>query len=214
MKFLADQSPLREAEHKALSSITLTGSVLDLGGDARSYYQKCFKGEYHITTLNYDPKSGADIVHDLEKPLPEIGKFDAVLAINVLEHIYNARRVVEDAYRVLNPGGTMVIAVPFLFPVHPSPQDYWRFTSMTLEKMMKEVGFRSVECKALGNGVFDARSLMLQRLLPKPLRIIHRALLLPLSRANDWFFAKIARSQKKLYHPADYALGYVVRAIK
>jgi|GEM_PF-1431261 len=46
----------------------------------------------------------------------------------LLEHVPEPHRVVDDVYRVLKTGGTAFFYVPFLYPYHESPDDYFRFT--------------------------------------------------------------------------------------
>jgi ubiquinone/menaquinone biosynthesis C-methylase UbiE len=53
--------------------------------------------------------------------------YDSILCNAVLEHVQFPDQVLRELYRVLNPGGTMVLCVPFLQPYHPAP-DYRRYT--------------------------------------------------------------------------------------
>ncbi len=208
-------SLLRKAEHAALSKIELHGQVLDLGGDKRSAYRSLIRGNFSVTTLNLDPKSQPDIVHDLEQALPVAdASYDGVLLINVLEHVYHDRQLLAEASRVLKPGGVAVVVVPFLFPVHPSPHDFRRFTAHTLHQMMLDAGFSSADVTPLGDGVWSARHLQLNRLLPSPLRQIHGLLGGALSSALDWLTGRLARATGRSYDPGHYALGYVAIAGK
>ena len=43
-------------------------------------------------------------------------------------------------------------ATPFLFHIHGSPSDYFRYTGSALEKIVRESGFREVQVEALGFG--------------------------------------------------------------
>lgn len=52
------------------------------------------------------------IIHDLEKGLPDVGKFDLVLALDVLEHLRNPERVLEQLVPMMNPGATLIVSVP------------------------------------------------------------------------------------------------------
>lgn len=208
-------STLRIAEYKALSAITFSGKVIDLGGDKKSDYQKQFKGQFDLTTLNYSKEALPDIYHDLEKPLPLTSdSFDGAALINVLEHIYHARELVFETYRILRKGGKIVIAVPFLFPIHPSPRDFWRFTDMTLRNMLGDAGFKDIVITPLAAGVFSARLLMIERLLPGPVRFVYGFFGHPFVRLYDFLFSFASRILGKKYTPNDYPLGYVVTASK
>jgi SAM-dependent methyltransferase len=207
-------SLLRLAEHTALSSVTLSGRVLDLGGEKGSDYLNCFKGHFEVTTVNMDGKV-PDIVHDLEKPLPVAdSSYDHVLLINVLEHIFAYQQLLRESMRMLKPGGTAVIVVPFLFPVHPSPQDYRRFTASALQKELSEIGYRDISVEALGGGVFTTCYLFIDRLLPFSLRFLAFYTDRYILRALDALWIFLARVLHKKYRKEDYAIGYCVVARK
>lgn len=59
---------------------------------------------------------------------------DAILCEMVLEHVPDARAALREFHRVLRPGGRVYLAVPFLWPYHASPHDYWRWTTSGLER--------------------------------------------------------------------------------
>ena len=208
---MSTPSLLRDAEHEELRQLTLSGAVLDLGGDRRSDYQTLFKGTYTFTTLNADPRATPDIVHDLEIPLPiDSATFDAVLLINVLEHIFHYQELLAESVRVLKPGGLLIVVVPLLFPVHPSPHDFYRFTEETLTKESEHLDLRNVQIMPLGGGVFSVCYLLIDRLLPRPLRFISYYTLRYAVRPLDSMLTSIARALRKKYEPSDYALGYCV----
>lgn len=71
--------------------------------------------------------------------------FDAVLAFQVLEHVPEPWRVMGEIARVLKPGGRALVTVPFLFPFHASPQDYFRYTHQGVAELAAKSGFRLVE---------------------------------------------------------------------
>lgn len=208
-------SLLRFEEHKALVQITLSGRVLDLGGDKNSEYLRFFKGTFETTTLNLSSKTRPDIVHDLEKPLPIAdGSYDHVLLMNVLEHIFEYRALLQEAVRVLRPGGSIVLTVPLLYPFHASPGDYHRFTATMLEKELEKEGFVDIHIQSLGSGVFAARYLLLDRLIPRPLRVVNFYSCRYVVQALDRGVEGLSRFLGKKYDKADYALGHCVVAHK
>lgn len=56
------------------------------------------------------------------------GVCDMALAVSLLEHCPEPERVIAEMIRIVKPGGYIYCAVPFLYPLHGSPQDYVRFT--------------------------------------------------------------------------------------
>jgi SAM-dependent methyltransferase len=206
-------SLLRNAECKSLSSVSLSGGVVDLGGEKRSDYRKVFKGTFTLTTVNLLKEAEPDVVADLEQPLPFAdASYDAALLLNVLEHIFNYKILLREARRILKPRGAVVIVVPFMFPNHPSPHDYHRFTKEALERELAEAGFITVNMAVLGSGVFAVRYSSLERLLPGMLQRGLAPVAYPLVRMSDFVFARIAQLLRKKYAPDDYALGFSVVA--
>lgn len=67
--------------------------------------------------------------------------FDMVVAFQVLEHTDHPWRVVKECYRVTRPGGRCILTAPFLFPHHPSPHDYFRFSHEGLSAMAIDAGY-------------------------------------------------------------------------
>lgn len=208
-------SVLRLAEHQALSRITLSGKVLDLGGTRNAEYHSFLQGTFDITTVNMDESASPDLLHNLETPVPYPDEsFDHVLLINVLEHIFEYRQLLREAVRIVRPGGSVVIVVPFLFPIHPSPSDYWRFSKQTLEKECVSAGLAIEILLPLGSGVFSARHLFIARLMPGPVRFVLHYTFRYVATWFDALFIHVAHVFGKRYSPDDYALGYSVVARK
>ena len=64
--------------------------------------------------------------HDLH--MVESGSVDLVVSVSVLEHVRDPRKVVAEIFRILKPGGIIYVNVPFVFPFHADPDDFWRFS--------------------------------------------------------------------------------------
>jgi len=208
-------SLLRHAELKAFSKIELKGKVLDLGGVKNSAYFTSFKGNFVVTTVNMDTKTDPDIIHNLEFPLPiNNEEYDHVLLINVIEHIFEYRHLLNEIARVLSKKGSAIIVAPFMFPFHPSPEDYHRFTKTALQLELEKVGLGNIKIITMGSGAFSAVYLFVDRLLPRFLRFFSFYTLRYLAGILDLILLNIARILGKKYSSDDYALGYCVIAQK
>ena len=191
----------------------LSGEVLDLGGDSRSTYALTLGEGAHVTTVNISQETGADVIADLEKPLPlKDSSYDGVMLMNVLEHVFEYRALLSECARVLRSGGRAVIVVPYMFPYHASPSDFHRYSKEALTRALEAAGFTVDAVTPLGSGVFAARWLFIERLLPGKLQNLLAPITHTWMRMADGLFTKLARALKKQYDPSDYALGFCVTA--
>jgi SAM-dependent methyltransferase len=72
----------------------------------------------------------------------ELGDYDCVLSTQVLEHVLSPTTYLAEAYRVLKPGGHLLLSTHGLFEDHACPYDYWRWTAYGLRKVVEETGFK------------------------------------------------------------------------
>ncbi len=147
-------SLLRKGQYDLLSQLTINGEILDLGGVKNSKYHNFIKGDHRITSANLKAAE-ADLTINAEEPfnLPA-ESYQAVICLNLLEHLFNYQNAVRESYRILKAGGELIGSTPFMFHVHGSPDDCFRYTKSALEKIFKQAGFKEVEIKELGSGVF------------------------------------------------------------
>lgn len=81
--------------------------VLDVGCGRRK-----FPGAIGIDS---NPNSDADIIHDLNRlphPFPD-SEFDVIRCIDILEHVDDLQRTIEEIWRIGKAGAEVVINVPF-----------------------------------------------------------------------------------------------------
>lgn len=139
------------------------GVVMDVGAKHAPYRARVPTTEY--LTLDIRPGPGVDIVGDLHEVPREGESLDTVIATEVLEHCYDPARAVAEIHRLLRPGGVCVLSTRFLFPFHPDPHDYFRFTGEGLAHLFGS--FATVEIRPLGNRLHAAWMLLPRR--PRPL---------------------------------------------
>jgi SAM-dependent methyltransferase len=99
-------------------------------GSSSEAFRARYRGEHGWPCygLDIDIQRHPEIVGDAHHLPFADGAFNSVSCDAVLEHVPEPQQVVEEMYRVLKPGGGVVMYVPFLYPYHASPDDYYRFT--------------------------------------------------------------------------------------
>jgi SAM-dependent methyltransferase len=65
--------------------------------------------------------------------------YDLVLCTQVLQLVRHPERALAQFARVLVPGGYVFLTTPGVYPLHPDPNDYWRWTQEGLPAMFEEV---------------------------------------------------------------------------
>jgi len=125
----------------------VNGKVLDLGCGLSPYRHLLDPAKTEYIGLDIDTSSNfgygeAKVLHfdGQHIPFPD-GSIDGVMCTEVLEHVQNAQQLVDEIYRVLKPGGSAVVTVPWSARVHYIPFDYYRFTPYVLEEMFREFLF-------------------------------------------------------------------------
>lgn len=67
--------------------------------------------------------------------------FDAVLSTQVLEHVTDPGLYLSECFRLLRPGGRLLLSTVGIQIYHPDPVDYWRWTCAGLQRATREAGF-------------------------------------------------------------------------
>ncbi|MFP4694182.1 MAG: methyltransferase domain-containing protein [Halothece sp.] len=72
------------------------------------------------------------------------------MATEVFEHCPHPEIVMKEIWRVLKPGGILFFTVPFLWNLHETPHDEYRYTPFALERHLIQSGFTETDIKAMG----------------------------------------------------------------
>lgn len=78
------------------------------------------------------------------------GSLDTVLGLSMLTYLPEPLRMLEEARRVLKPGGTLLLEFTQMAPLHDEPHDYFRFTRYGAAWLLERAGFEPVEFLPIG----------------------------------------------------------------
>ncbi len=143
-RMLLDLQILTIYRHIKKTIPSFKGNVLDVG---------CGQSPYRFLLNESDTKYfGIDIV-DAEKfdynntditpfngeDIPfENEKFDAVICTEVLEHVQHYQKLIDEMYRVMKPGATGIVTIPWSARYHYAPYDFFRYTPSSLKTMFSK----------------------------------------------------------------------------
>lgn len=143
------------------------------------------------------------------------GSQDWVFVPNIVHHIKNQQGMFDEWWRVLKPGGRLLVFEGLVRELHHVPDDYLRYTPYGFQAELEARGFR-YDKHELGSGVFDVIAYSWQmalEYLPEEERL----------EKSRWLFEEHlpylhtldARYQKNLVKPdKQFPMSYVVWATK
>lgn len=111
--------------------------LADLGGAG---YEKnlipLIGDDFDVYDPFYDPTF--DIC---KNPLPR--KYQTIVVMNTLEHVYDPVRAGENIAKSLKPGGYIFTTTPFMYHQHdyPSVPDYYRYTDTAMRYMFRDLEY-------------------------------------------------------------------------
>jgi SAM-dependent methyltransferase/uncharacterized protein YbaR (Trm112 family) len=131
---------------KNLCTKYLGGAVLEVGAGG-NYLKEDFKAIYdEWISLDYDLRSDSIDLRGDGQVLPFKNEmFDTIISIDVLEHVPNPEKFVSEMFRVIKPGGTIILSTPFFFYLHEEPYDFFRFSKYGLRTIFERNGFRVID---------------------------------------------------------------------
>jgi SAM-dependent methyltransferase len=105
-----------------------------------------------------DPEVRRTIIGDLTAPASLPGSVvDCFVCTQTINFVYDMRGAIRGAHRLLAPGGVFLGTVSGISQISRYDMDrwgdYWRFTTLSLERMLGEVFGSKVEVKSFGNAL-------------------------------------------------------------
>jgi SAM-dependent methyltransferase len=176
----------RRASFAAVLPRPPAGRLLDFGCGAGEVLQEMQARGWHVTGLDFSLQVVRDIQTRLHVPAvlgtlphPDLapGSFEAITMSQSLEHVHDPLRVLQEAHRLLTPGGRVVVAVPNIdsLAFRWFGADWWgldvprhltHFAPATLARMLERAGFRVETVQLVRHNGWLRRSAQLALLNP------------------------------------------------
>lgn len=120
--------------------------LIDFGCGEMPYHRAIepFVKNYIGVDLKINPLAHHHIDYDSKTTLPD-SFTDIILSNQVLEHVDSPEGYLDEAWRLLKPGGTLILSTHGYWYYHPTPHDYWRWTSAGLQKLIESRHFEIKE---------------------------------------------------------------------
>ena len=91
----------------------------------------------NVVNLDLSPFPTTDVLGSCAQ-VPFVDNcFAGLISVAVLEHVADPRRCVAEIARLVRPGGSVFIAVPFLQPYHGYPRHYFNMTRDGLRELFE-----------------------------------------------------------------------------
>ena len=113
-----------------------------------THHQAMFPRVRRTGYVMADVEAGEDVdcVADLHAlPADWSGRFDAVVAIAVFEHLERPWIAAAEIRRILKPGGRCYVATHQTFPLHGYPSDFFRFSREALTLLVSDAGLEVLD---------------------------------------------------------------------
>lgn len=163
---IANESMRERWLEKTLGSIPQGSRILDAGAGTQLYRKFCAHLNYVSQDFGeYDGKGDSaglqtggfnyghlDIVSDITSiPNPD-SSFDAIMCIEVLEHLPDPIQAVREFARLLKPNGYLIVTAPFCSLTHFAPYHFSTgFNKYWYKKHLNDNNFSITEIIANGN---------------------------------------------------------------
>ncbi len=136
----------KEFRNEILENINNNMIILDIGKSMREQYDNINCAEKKTLDINLFenyPDFLLDLSEEIDIEKTELNeKFDVIICLAVLEHVYNPFVAIKNLRQMLKKGGVIYGYVPFLYHYHAPEnlyfQDYYRYSKDGLAYLFRE----------------------------------------------------------------------------
>ena len=152
----------KDFRDQILNDINPKDKVLVIGMAIKKKHEKIICSKLETLDVN-DYGSYPDIICDICSDITDLeNKYDKIICIAILEHVYDPFKAVSNLKKMLKDGGKIYGNVPYLYHYHAPQdlkfQDYFRFSKDALAYLFKD--FTDVELYPLRGRVSSSINIM------------------------------------------------------
>ena len=136
-----------------LFSKYIHGRLIDIGCGIKPYKDMLAPFVTEHVGVDHEGTKHKNSTIDIYSSAYEIpvkdGSFDSCICTSVLEHLEDPINALNECNRVLKKRGLAVYSVPFIWPPHETPRDYYRFTKYGLIYLFEKTNFEILEISSI-----------------------------------------------------------------
>ncbi len=142
-----------------------SGVVVDIGCADQSLRNKLpldctYIGLDYPGTVDTMYKTKPTVFGDAHQPPFAKNSIDTVAMLEVLEHVTGPEAALRECCELIKVNGTLLLSMPFLYPVHDAPADYQRFTRFKLELLLSANGMVVEKSVSIGQPAVTAAAMV------------------------------------------------------
>jgi SAM-dependent methyltransferase len=179
------------------------GKLLDIGCGNKPYYRlfEPLVESYIGCDIVQSSENRVDIICEATQIPVDDNSFDTVFSTQVIEHVAEHQVMLNESYRVLKPGGRIILSGPSYWPIHEAPYDFFRFTKFGMQHIFEKAGFQNIQIITCGSQ-WALRGIVFLYSLPGRPRLLNR------------LFNPLFALLEQKFPDENYAVNYLVIAHK
>jgi SAM-dependent methyltransferase len=121
------------------------GNLIDIGCGEKPFYEYIHHKVDRYVGLDHPEtphsKRGIDVLSTAYSIPFDHNTFDIALLTQVIEHLEEPKNALLEINRILKDDGLLILAWPFLYPIHEAPRDFFRYTFYGMKFLAGETNF-------------------------------------------------------------------------
>ncbi len=139
--------------------------VLNTGSGFEKVFRRAFSKYSDLFRIGLPHTEKVDVFGDaMDMPIND-DSVDLLFSSSVIEHITDPELTVREIFRIIKPGGSVYIEIPFI-RAHHWDSDFQRYTIMGIESLFGRHGFQLVS-KGICSGPYTAMALFMRDFIVK-----------------------------------------------